>query len=147
MSGVEVAGFLLAAFPLAISALEHYKDAAEPLGVFWKIRREYKTWMHNLNFCRLAFEQNLEEFLLPLIAGEDELQRLIADPGGPDWKNPELDERLRQRLPKSYDLYLESINRIKDVMDELNDLLCINNTCFQSQLQMSEGEVGNYYYI
>jgi hypothetical protein len=138
MSGVEVAGFLLAAFPLAISALEHYRDAAEPLGIFWKIRREYKTWMHNLNFCRLAFEQNLEEFLLPLIADEDELQQLIADPGGPEWKNPELDERLRRRLPKSYDLYLESISRIKDVMDELNGVLGIHNAS-----QVSEDEVGN----
>lgn len=94
--------------------------------------------MHNLNFCRLAFEQNLEEFLLPLIADEDELQQLIADPGGPEWKNPELDERLRRRLPKSYDLYLESISRIKDVMDELNDILGIHNAC-----QVSEDEVGN----
>ena len=91
MSGVEVAGFVLAAFPLAISALEHYRETAETLGVFWKIRREYKIWTHSLNICRLAFEQNLEEFLLPLIADDVELQQLIADPDGPEWKNPELE--------------------------------------------------------
>jgi hypothetical protein len=37
MSGVEVASFVLAAFPLAISALEYYQETAETLGVFWKI--------------------------------------------------------------------------------------------------------------
>jgi hypothetical protein len=49
------------------------RDAAEVLGNFWKIQREYKKWKHKLDFCRLGFEQNLEEFLLPLIADEDEL--------------------------------------------------------------------------
>jgi hypothetical protein len=134
MSGVEAAGLVLAAFPLTISALEHYRDAADTLGVFWKIRREYKTWMHSLNICRLAFEQNLEEFLLPLIADEDELQRLLAEPDGPEWKNPELEKRLRQRLPKSYDLYLESIDRIQDVMNELEHELGIHKVGFQSKV-------------
>ncbi|KAE8440783.1 hypothetical protein EG329_006583 [Mollisiaceae sp. DMI_Dod_QoI] len=139
MSGVEVAGFVLAAFPLAISALEHYRETAETLGIFWKIRREYKTWMHSLNICRLAFEQNLEEFLLPLIADDDELQQLIADPDGPGWKNSELETRLRQRLPKSYDLYLESIDRIKDVMNDLKRELRIDKAGFQSKV--SEDDV------
>jgi hypothetical protein len=139
MSGVEVAGFVLAAFPLAISALEHYRETAETLGVFWKIRREYKIWTHSLNICRLAFEQNLEEFLLPLITNDDELQQLIADPDGPEWKNPELEARLRQRLPKSYDLYLESIDRIKDVMTDLKRELRIGKAGFQSKV--SEDDV------
>jgi hypothetical protein len=140
MSGIEAAGFVLAAFPLAISALEHYRTTAETLGVFWKIRREYKTWTHNLNICQLAFEQNLEQFLLPLIADEDELQRLISEPGSPEWQNPDLETRLRQRLPKSYDLYLESIEHIKEVMNDLKGELGINKPSFQNKLQ--EDDVG-----
>jgi hypothetical protein len=134
MSGVEVAGLLLGAFPLIISGLEHYRETAETLGVFWTIRREYKIWMHSLNFCKLAFEQNLEEFLLPLIAEEDELRRLMEEPGGPEWQKPELDERLRQRLPRSYDLYLESIERITDVMNELKHELGMDKSGFQSRV-------------
>jgi hypothetical protein len=87
----------------------------------------------------LAFEQNLEEFLLPLIADDDELQQLIADPNGPEWKNPELETRLRQRLPKSYDLYLESIDRIKDVMNDLKHELRIDKAGFRSKV--SEDDV------
>ena len=134
MSGIEVAGFVLAAFPIAISALEHYRETAEVLGLFWKIRREYKTWIHNLNIGRLAFEQNLEQFLLPLIADEDELQHLIANPAGPEWKNPELEVRLKQRLPKSYNLYLESIDHINDVMNELKHELGIDKAGFQCRV-------------
>lgn len=157
MSGVEVAGLILGAFPLTISALEHYRETAETLGIFWKvntrlylfhppsnllvligyyiqIRRSYKTWIHGLNICKLAFEQNLEEFLLPLIADEEELQQLIAEPHGPAWKNPELEKRLRQRLPKSYDLYLESIERIQDVMIDLKSELGMDKAGFQSKV-------------
>lgn len=134
MSGVEIAGFVLAAFPICITALEHYRESAEVLGQFWQIRREYKKWTHSFNICRLAFEQNLEELLLPLIADEDELQQLIATPGGPRWKNPELETRLRQRLPKSYDLYLESIDHIKDIMNDLKHELGTDRAGFQSKV-------------
>ena len=139
MSGVEVAGFILASFPIAVSTLEHYRETAEVLGLFWKIRREYKKWIHSLNIGRLTFEQNLEQFLLPLIADEDELQHLIAHPDGPEWKNPKLETRLRQRLPRSYSLYVETIDHIKDVMDELKHELGIHKAGFQ--FRVSEDHV------
>lgn len=139
MSGVEIAGFVVAGFPLCISTLKHYRKSAEVLGQFWQIRREYKKWTHSLNICKLTFKQNLEECLLPLIADEDELQQLIAPPSGPQWKNPELETRLRHRLLKSYDLYLESIDHIKDVMNDLKHELGIDRAGFQSKV--SEDDV------
>lgn len=42
MSGVEAAGFVLAAFPLCISALEHYRESAEVLKDWWRYKREYR---------------------------------------------------------------------------------------------------------
>jgi hypothetical protein len=81
MSGIEVAGLILGSFPLLISALEHYRQSAEALGVFWKIRREHKVWVHDLRICELAFERNLEALLLPLIIDDDAVQDLIGDPG------------------------------------------------------------------
>ena len=37
--------------------------------------------MRNLKYHKVAFEENLEELLLPLIADEQQLQRLLDDPG------------------------------------------------------------------
>lgn len=82
MSGVEVAGLALGAFPLLISALEHYRHLADAAGVFWKIRREHRKWMHDLKICRLAFERNLQFLLLPLVADDDSIELLLNDPGG-----------------------------------------------------------------
>jgi hypothetical protein len=77
----EIAGFVLAAIPLMISGLEHYRESAEVLESWWKIKREYQKCMRNLKYHKVAFEENLEELLLPLIADEDKLQQLLNDAG------------------------------------------------------------------
>ena len=82
MSGVEVAGFALAAFPLLISALEHYREGWEIMGDFWKIRKEYKKCQQDLKLQKLVFEENLEQLLGNLVSDEDVLTALIAKPGG-----------------------------------------------------------------
>ena len=42
---------------------------------------------------------------------------------GLGWKNQELDRRLRERLPKSYSLYLEGIKRVQEIMGQIKDHL------------------------
>jgi hypothetical protein len=123
MSGLEAAGFVLAAFPLLISALEHYRASAEVLSDWWQIKREYRKCKDEIRFHQLAFEQNLEKYLLPLIVDENELQDLIADPGGPRWKEAELEGKLKDRLPKAYDLYISTILQMNETMKELEEEL------------------------
>jgi hypothetical protein len=64
-----------------ISGLEHYRESAEVLESWWKIKREYQKCMRNLKYHKVAFEENLEELLLPLIVDEDKLQQLLNNPG------------------------------------------------------------------
>ncbi len=56
-------------------------ESAEVLETWWKIKREYQKCMRNLKYHKVAFEENLEELLLPLIADEAKLHRLLNDPG------------------------------------------------------------------
>ncbi len=60
MSGVEAAGFVLAVFPLLISALEDYRQGWEMIEDWWKIKREHKKCQQNLKLQKLVFEENLE---------------------------------------------------------------------------------------
>ncbi|RDL42220.1 uncharacterized protein BP5553_02199 [Venustampulla echinocandica] len=136
MSGVELAGIVLGAFPLMISALEHYRKTAEVLEGWWKVKTEYRKCMRNLKYHKLAFEENLEELLLPLIADEEKLQLLINDPGGPEWKDPRLEVALTERMPKTYSSYLDTIEMMMEVVQELNDALCMNKAQFQSQVDI-----------
>lgn len=134
MSGVEVAGLLLGAFPLLISALEHYRQGAEVLEDWWHIRKEYKKCKNEIKVQELAFEDNLERLLLPLIVDDDEIAALIAKPGDMKWKDTKLEDKLKRRLPKSYDLFLDTIYDIKSTMDDLKEELGFGREAFQEGL-------------
>jgi hypothetical protein len=138
MSGVEVAGFVLGAFPLLISALEHYRQTAEVLSDWWQIKREYRKCKDEIRFHQLAFEQNLEKYLLPMIVDEEELQELIANPGGPQWRNPDLEEKLKERLPKAYDLFFSTILQMNDTMQELEKEIGGKMSHFQKKVSAEE---------
>ena len=134
MSGIEIAGLLLGAFPLLISALENYRQSAEILEDWWQITREYKKCKNEIKVQELAFENILERFLLPLVVDDDEIATLIAEPGGVRWKDPTLEDKLKSRLPKSYDLFLDTINDVKSTVDGLQEELGVNREAFQKRL-------------
>jgi hypothetical protein len=119
MSGVEVAGLILGAFPLLIQVLKSYREGAEAINDWWKIERAYKKTCQDLSYHEILFEGSVKQFLLPLVADDDELLVLMADPAGSAWENVELEVRLRQRLPKSYDLFLDIIGDINNLVDTL----------------------------
>lgn len=134
MSGVEIAGFVLASLPLMISALEHYRETAEVLEGWWKIKREYTKCMRNLKYHKLAFEENLEELLLPLIADDTRLQDLLKDPGGLSWQDPSLEAMLRDRLPKTYSSYLDTMEMMKETIQDLEEALGVSKIHFQARV-------------
>jgi hypothetical protein len=138
MSGVEVAGLLLGAFPLMISALEHYRASAEVLQGWWSIKTEYRKCMRDLKFHKLNFENALEEFLLPLIADEKTLQAMLEKPGGELWKDPSLEAILRQRMPKMYSSYLDTIEAMQETLEELEGALGMSRSHFQQRVVREE---------
>lgn len=136
MSGIEIAGLVLGGFPLLISALERYQEGAEILDIWWNFKRAYKKCMRDLKYYKLDFEQILEQCLLPLIVDDEELKTLISNPGGDGWGNPDLEERLKGRLPKSYDLYLEYIKEINEVIEKLKEELGVDKDHSSLEYQM-----------
>jgi hypothetical protein len=119
MSGIEIAGLVLGAFPVLLYSLESYRKSAEGLTEWWRIQRTVKKCRQDLQYHRILFEGNLERFLLPLVVNDDELQTLMADPAGEGWEDPELEVRLKQRLPKSYDLFIDIMEGIQELVESL----------------------------
>ena len=138
MSGVEAAGIALAVFPLLISALEHYRESAEVLGDWWKFKRKYTKCKRDIEYHQLTFTANLEELLLPLVADDEDMEVLISDPGGSRWGDPELEVRLRARLPNSYEAYLDSVNEIKEIMTGLKKELGLEKAHIQSRVNSND---------
>ncbi|KAM0425591.1 hypothetical protein ACHAPT_009122 [Fusarium lateritium] len=127
MSGFEVAGVVLGAFPLAVSALEKYGEVAKRLKFWLNIQLEYKKCMDDLNYQHLCFQLNLKELLLPLLP-DDKIKELLADPGGECWQRQDVSGLLEDRLRDSHSLYVGCIEKIRSTMDRLNsELACYSD--------------------
>lgn len=143
MSGIEIAGLLLGAFPLIISALEHYRESTAVIEDWWQIKKEYRKCKNQIEVQELAFDNNMKRLLLPLVVvDDDEIAALIAEPGGMKWKDPALEDTLKKRLPKSYDLFLDTINDIKSTVEDLKEELGVSREAFQEGLHPKVDQVG-----
>ena len=132
MSGIEIAGLVLGAFPLLIYALESYREGAEVVGDWWRIECAYTKCKQDLNYHRLLFEDNIERFLLPLIVDDDELMQLMKNPAGTAWEAPELEKKLQERLPKAYDTFLGVMIDINKLMESFKKALGVYNPEFRA---------------
>jgi hypothetical protein len=137
MSGIEVAGLVLGAFPLAIVALEKYREVAIRFGMFLHIRVEYKHWKDDLRFYEIAFKRHLKQLLLPLIFDDSKIKVLIANPGSEDWKEPHVGVLLKRRLNEAHELYLGYIDGIGQVMDEISEHLALDSEPIQEMMNSS----------
>ncbi len=138
MSGIEIAGALLASFPLIISGLEHWRDVAKVGGFFWRVRKEYTKCRSDVQFYEILYQRNLKELLLPVMNDADEVARLVSDPGGKDWSSKALEERLEGRLQESYGLYIEIIREMNETAEELRKELSLDKATVQSMLALPE---------
>ncbi|KAK1253288.1 hypothetical protein MKX07_001365 [Trichoderma sp. CBMAI-0711] len=127
MSGFEIAGIVLGAFPIAISALEGYRDLAKRLGLYYKIRLEYKNWLDELEINKIIFTRHLSQLLLPLIVDDEKIRELLSEPGGDCWKEESIAASLERRLQGSYQLYMQYIQYMKRTLDEINTELAIDS--------------------
>ncbi|MBE3048670.1 hypothetical protein IMZ48_40465 [Candidatus Bathyarchaeota archaeon] len=134
MSGLEVAGVVLGAFPLAIAALDRRRDLARRLNLWQAIRPEYFSCKTDLGFHRATLTSNLRQLLLPLVVDDTTINQLLADPGGEGWKDPSIDNLLRDRLGEKYELYFEYIKGMEMVMHEVREELAADSDAVQEKL-------------
>lgn len=103
LTGIEVAGLVLALFPLVINALEYYEDGLQPIKEWVRFKGEFAAFMNALCRQKIFFRQNIESLLGPIVASDFELAQLLDNPNAPEWKSEELDMKLRKRLPGKYE--------------------------------------------
>ncbi|KAI1456075.1 hypothetical protein F4805DRAFT_250115 [Annulohypoxylon moriforme] len=128
MSGFEIAGVVLGAFPIALEALKAYREVSRAFYLFHEIRPEYTKCEQNLKFYHVAFKSHLRRILRPLIEDESKMNDLLSNPEGSFWGERDIMVSLKQRLGEEvYQLLVDCIEGIKDVMEKLNHELVPNS--------------------
>lgn len=98
MSGVEIAGLVLGAFPIVVQLIEGYKEGCQPLTSWLRFRKTFLGLIQGIRYQETRLDNNVRRLLLPLVEEEEELNELLNNPGGDGWKDPKLEEALRCRL-------------------------------------------------
>ncbi|KAI1370312.1 hypothetical protein F4677DRAFT_367696 [Hypoxylon crocopeplum] len=134
MSGIEVADLVLGAFPIAIELLDKYREVATRAGLFYQIKLKHRQCRNRLECERLVFTGNLKQLLLPLVVDDEKITDMISDPGGPSWMDSSTSDLLIKRLTHSYDVYMDCIEHLDDVMKKLIHELALDSDTVQKSL-------------
>jgi hypothetical protein len=134
MSGIEIIGVVLGAFPIAIMALEKYSKLATSVNLFYSIRSEHKRCLDDLTYHQILFKIHLRRLLLPLAVDDDKIDELLDNPGGTSWKEKSIDDVLKRRMKDAYLPYFGYVKEMARVMNDLNQRLALDSETVQNNL-------------
>lgn len=112
MSGFEVAGIALAVFPILVDGLVRFVDGVQTIKHWRRYRARHQECADIMGTQGVYYQDTLEQLLTDIVQSEDEITELMAQPKGAIWKRPEYEEKLRQRLGRSYEVYLHTSNKM-----------------------------------
>ncbi|KAG7437064.1 hypothetical protein Forpi1262_v001948 [Fusarium oxysporum f. sp. raphani] len=134
MSGIEIIGVVLGAFPIAVMALEKYSKLATSVNLFYSIRSEHKRCLDDLTYHQILFKIHLRRLLLPLAVDDDKIDELLDNPGGTSWKEKSIDDVLKRRMKDAYLPYFGYVKEMARVMNDLNQRLALDSEAVQNNL-------------
>lgn len=127
MSGIEVAGLVLGAFPLILSCLDYYREGLEPLEEWWNFRTHFIALIDDVRHQMMKYRKNMLRLLDPIIADTDSLEAMVEDPMDPRWSNKTLGKELEERLSSELDRFIRIVARMHELTLDLYKLLQIED--------------------
>lgn len=119
---MEAVGLVIGVIPLAVSALDTYRTI---LSSMKNAQRDLAFMSRDLR-TEHQILQNTCEILLRGIATESELDLLLEDPFGPQWRR--YDEQVRLRLWRSAYVFQERVDEMGQAALDLQQKLAIEKT-------------------
>ncbi|KAH7385868.1 hypothetical protein BKA66DRAFT_569191 [Pyrenochaeta sp. MPI-SDFR-AT-0127] len=125
MSGLEVAGVVLGALPLVISALEHYANGINTAKRFWRYKTEIRSLILQINTERGIFINTIEQLLTGIVRIE-QMSDFVSNPGGKKWGEAGIESKLKERLRGVYGIYLDNVTGMESSLHKIMDKLALN---------------------
>ncbi|CVK89852.1 uncharacterized protein FMAN_04009 [Fusarium mangiferae] len=120
MSGLEIAGLVLGAIPIAIETL---KMGSQGIVIYKRSRRyenELERLMNKFENERVRLQDVFEKLLVDLVP-HSRIESLVQNPLGLLEDEPELNAKLRRRLWRGFDLFNKTLGEIKTAMEEATE--------------------------
>jgi hypothetical protein len=125
VTGIELAGVILAILPVLIDATEQYGETYSIILDGEVFRAEYASFVDNLRLQNLLFRQLIEPFLRSITTSDKTFHEMLKDETHSEWENPKLTERLEMifSLPGDIEVFCSSMNAIKYELNKLKTAL------------------------
>ena len=117
MSGIEVAGIALAVFPIILDGISHFVEGIETVRRWRHYRIRLLSYADVIETQKVYYLDTLEGLLIDLVDSEDDMAHLMAEPGGMFWQKTEYARKLKQRLHRSYHVFIKAM---KDMLQNLS---------------------------
>ena len=121
MSGVEAAGFVLAAVPIVLQLLGQYKDGLDRTAVLFRRRKHVEKLSHALLLQRALLGANLKSLLLE--SGIEGASQVLDDPFGV-LRAAGVEETLKEYLgDENYRVYSYTLLQCEKYVKEVTESL------------------------
>ncbi|KAL8956324.1 MAG: hypothetical protein Q9183_006334 [Haloplaca sp. 2 TL-2023] len=127
MSGFEVAGLALGAFPALVTGLNIVTAGIETVERWKRYRLELQDYADFLESASVYFDDTLYELLIDIVQSDEELSLLLENPGGLLWKDHKYEESLRRRLDRSYTSYIKTVEKLRDTLQAISGKLSVDS--------------------
>lgn len=127
MSGIEVVGLVLGAFPLLISAAEHYKKGFEPLVKWKRFRSEFLKFLNSIAIEKHFYDMMLEHLLISADVQQEDMRLFTTDPHYDGWQRNDTIDKLKIRLGPSFNAFMSTIQDMDELMLDLKSALSLKN--------------------
>jgi len=121
MSGIEVAGIVLAVLPLCISALEYYEGQIKAYKALFRYHRELSKSTQELDFAYNSFMLTIQDLYAKAeIADREEFEEMMKKSTTISWPTNDSEPELKQYLSdRVYEMYKFKTNQINDMIVEI----------------------------
>jgi len=124
MAGFEIAGLVLGIIPVMIIGLQEVHGRTSK--ILFKHQHVIASFIRELDMEHAQLRSTLEKMLSGLV-NEIELAQLLEDQQHPIWKDPDLENRMKQRLgPEAYRIYITTVSRVANALIDLRDDVGLN---------------------
>jgi hypothetical protein len=144
-TGMEIAGVILATFPLIISALEHYGEGLQSMQDWVRFRTHFNGFLNDFIRQQIFFRQHIEDLLSGVVDSDYHMGCMLDDLEDSQWKDAHLEGKLKKRLPgnREYESYMTTVSAILGVLDKIRKKLSITNDKVSFSLAVRSDNWGN----
>lgn len=128
MSGIEAAGIALAIFPILVSTLVRSVDGIQTIRNWRHYRIKLEDYADIMRSQKIFYMDTLEELLSDIVETDEDIELLTSEPRGDCWKTPQYEEKLRQRLGRSYEGFFWALNKMIDALNDLCKKLGVDSS-------------------